>query len=611
MHQYLPWRVPLMPASCNRPHFLGLTVLFLVGPWLGACQPTPDTGEIVESAAAMVMEHDVAVPMRDGTILRADIYRPNDTDQFPVLVYRTPYGKHSTVQSYATHSAAVARGYAVVIQDVRGRYASEGLFDPYRNEGKDGYDTIEWAATQPWSNGRIGTFGLSYPGAVQWLAAMESPPHLQAMVPAMTFASPKNFFYMHGVFDLSWLPWIYLNVAPDARLRKNLPGITSDAEAEQIWPTVAAEYQSFLPLADLPYLREEAPFYFGWLTHSPEDPWWDWAELRGRYDRTSAAVLNISGWYDEAYGPDGAVTNFNGLVHARKEQSAARTHLILGPWKHGVAATMSRQTGDVDFGPASTIDYDATLLRFFDFYLRDIDNGLGVEKPVRHFVMGVNQWQEETSWPSVSIASEQLLFSAAADTRQGGLVNEIDDKSSASSSFVADPAKPVSDPYDGFGPHDYQQLEQREDLLVFDTPVLASDWQISGATNALLYVSCDCRDFDLWVKLLDVAPDGAALNLMSPGADVLRASYRDEEQGRQLLEPDRVYELKMDGLLTSNVFKAGHRLRAQVSASFAPHLSRNLQTGESEIDHAESRVATITLHHDAEHPSRLILPVKK
>lgn len=573
---------------------------------LGGCSRPAEDSAVAKGGApgaAMIVETDVAVPMRDGTILRADIYRPSGDDSYPTLVYRTPYGKQGSVRWYQTHASAVARGYAVVIQDVRGRYASDGLFNPYRNEGRDGYDTIEWAAAQPWSNGRVGTYGLSYPGAVQWLAAVESPPHLQAMVPAMTFSQPGNFFYMNGVFDLSWLPWIYTNIAPDARVRLGLDGITDDAEAEAAWKEVGAEYQSFLPLGELPWLRKEAPFYFEWLAHSPEDPWWDWADLRGQYGKVSAAVLNLSGWHDEAYGPEGAITNFSGLVAARSGEESPRAHLVMGPWKHGVGATMSRVTGDVDFGPAAVIDYDATLLRFFDYYLKDIDNGLGAEPAVRQFVMGANTWQQSTAWPLPGVTASDLFVVA-----DRGLAGEMA-KTGGQYAFVADPMQPVTDPYDGFGPHDYRELAMRPDLLVFDTEPLVNDMQVTGATEAVLYVSCDCRDFDLWVKLLDVAPDGSAINLMSPGADVQRVSYRDPGKGRQLIVPGRVYEVRLSGLLTSNRFLRGHRLRAVVSASFAPHLSRNLQTGESEITDSKAQKATITLHYGEEYPARLVVPV--
>jgi hypothetical protein len=406
--------------------------------------------------------------MRDGVILRADTFRPDGGGPFPVLLYRTPYGKHAATESYDAHLKAVERGYAVVLQDVRGRYASEGEFNPYRNEGRDGYDTIEWAAVQSWSNGAVGTYGLSYPGAVQWLAAMESPPHLKAMAPAMTFSSPRHFFYANGTFDLSWLPWIYQNVAPDRRMRQGLPGITTAEEARRAWPLVAQEYRSWLPLRELPYLRKEAPFYFEWLKHPPQDSWWDWAELRGRYERVDAAVLNLSGWFDEAYGPEGAVTNFTGLKAARNEDAAARAHLMLGPWTHGVYATMSQRAGDIDFGPASAIDYDDVILNFFDRYLRGVDNDYETAPAVRYFVMGENRWRTASQWPPADVVPE-TMYLQVTDAFDLRLSRDPKVSNALSSEFVADPGNPVVDPHDAFGAHDYQQFTAREDLLTFDT----------------------------------------------------------------------------------------------------------------------------------------------
>jgi len=499
----------------------------------------------------LTIERDIAVPMRDGTLLRADVYRPTFGGPFPVLVYRTPYGKHSAAQDYQIHLKAVERGYAVVLQDVRGRYASDGQFDPYRHEGADGYDSIEWAAAQTWSNGRVGTYGLSYPGAVQWLAAMESPPHLLAMVPAMTFSSPRNFFYMNGVFDMSWLPWIYADIAPDARRRLDLPGTRDDAAAAESWPSVAREYQSWLPLKDLPWLRQEAPFYFEWLAHPPDDAWWDWAELRGRYSRVLAAVLNLSGWYDEAYGPEGAATNFNGLVQARIGQDDPRTHLLIGPWVHGVSSTAARRTGDIDFGPEAAIDYDEIVLDFHDYYLRDIDNQFTHASPVRHFVMGANEWRDDTRWPPAESRVLPLYLGLDGDG-QRRLQNGRPASKASRSTFTADPQNPVMDTYATYGPHDYRKLQTRKDLLTFDTEPLQEDLWVAGAITAVIHASCNCRDFDLWVRLLDVYPDGRAINLMGPGNDVLRASYRNPDAGRQLLEPGRVYELRLPALMTSS-----------------------------------------------------------
>jgi putative CocE/NonD family hydrolase len=504
------------------------------------------------------------------------------------------------------HRKAVERGYAVILQDVRGRYASDGHFDPYRQEGRDGYDTIEWAAAQAWSDGRVGTYGLSYPGAVQWLAAMEQPPHLVAMAPAMTFSSPRRFFYMNGIFDRSWLPWIYQYVAPDARRRLGMP---VGGDAEQSWRAVADEYQSFLPLRDLPWLRKEAPYYFEWLAHPPEDPWWDWAELRGRYDRVSAAVLNLSGWHDDAYGVDGAATNHAGLVAAREGEPRARAHLVLGPWVHGAESTMGSRAGELDFGTNAAIGYDVLVLDFHDHYIRGIANRFATEPPVRYFVMGANEWREARAWPPPASRVEALYFHDAGDGETGSLQRGPTAGQASWKAFTADPMRPVANPHGQPGAYDYRVLVSREDVLTFDSGPLPGELSVEGDVTAEIYASCDCRDFDLWVRLQDVHPDGRAYNLMGPGNDVIRASYREPAAGRQPLEPGRVYELRLPNLMTANRFGKGHRIRVQISASFDPHLSRNLQTGESEVDSAESRAAEIRIHHGAGHESRVLLPV--
>ncbi|HEU4516340.1 MAG TPA: CocE/NonD family hydrolase [Steroidobacteraceae bacterium] len=551
------------------------------------------------------VDRDVAVPMRDGVILRADLFRPETDSRLPVLVFRTPYGKHGAADSDGIHLKAVARGYAVLMQDVRGRYASDGHFDPYRQEGRDGYDTIEWASAQSWSDGRVGTYGLSYPGAVQWLAALERPPHLVAMAPAMTFSSPRRFFYMNGLFDRSWLPWIYQYVAPDARRRLGMP---DEGDAEAKWSAVAGEFFAWLPLRDLPELRREAPYYFEWLAHPPEDPWWDWAELGGRYGSVAPAVLNLSGWYDDAYGVEGAATNFTGLRAARREDARERTHLVLGPWVHGAPSVQQSRAGDLDFGPAAAFDYDALVLDFHDHYLRGFDNRFSREPAVRYFVMGENAWRESEAWPPRAERVETLFLSGARNGKLRKLQSEPPPSSAPSSAIAADPRRPVTDPHGTPGAHDYRALAERDDVLTFETEPLADDWTIAGNLETRVFASCDCRDFDLWVRVQDVHPDGRAINVTSPGNDVVRASYRDPGEGRQSVEPGRVYELALKQALTAIRFGKGHRIRVQVSASFDPHLSRNLQTGASEVVSAGSRPATIRLHHGPDEPSRLLLP---
>lgn len=551
---------------------------------------------------------NVDVPMRDGVKLRADVFLPATGDRFPVLVYRTPYGKDRVPADYTTVDAAVARGYAVVVEDVRGRYHSEGEFRPYEHEGHDGYDTIEWAARQPWSNGNVGTFGLSYPGAVQWLAAIEGPPHLKAMVPAMTFATPRNFFYSNGVWDNSWSTWVYFNIAPDLRVKKNLPGPKTHEEASAEWPNVRDRILGTIPLNAMPDLKQVAPFYYDWFKHPPENKFWDFAELAGKYGNTQAAVLNYSGWYDESYGPDGAFKNFAGLLRSRKGQTDTRTQLIVGPWMHGTSSVSTTKAGDRDFGPAAGLDYDTLVLDWMDRYLKGDTSKQVFSKPIRLFVMGANRWRDADTWPLPNTKFTSLYLASQNGNKDGTLDLRPSTEKTSFTEFVSDPADPVVDPNDPRGAHDYAPLAKRPDVLAFDSTPFEADTEVTGPLDVKIYLSADAPDTDLWTRILDVAPDGTAESLMYPGLDVMRASYRDGG-ARKLLVPGKIYLLDLSKMVTSNVFKKGHRVRVQISTSLYPHYSRNLHTGASELFSGKMRKAKIRIYHDREHASRLLLPI--
>jgi len=561
-----------------------------------------------------LIERNVAVPVRDGVVLRADLWRPAGAGRFPTLVYRTPYNKAPVFTTYSLFRKAVERGYAVVAQDVRGRYASDGEYLAYQQEGKDGHDTIEWAAAQAWSDGRVGSFGLSYPGAVQWLAAIERPPHLLAMVPAMTFASPMHFWYTGGVWDNSWVSWVWQNIAPDIRQRRNLPGPRTGREAREAWPAQGRAMQNFLPLGKMPAFVGVTDWYYEWMKHPPFDPWWDWAELTNKYDRVTAAVLNLSGWHDEAYGPAGATTNFAGLVKARGGDGlSAQTHLVVGPWNHGIGPIARSRIGERAMGTAAALDYDELVLRWMDRWVKGLDNGVDREPPVRVYVMGAGQWRTGDRWPLDGGEPTAFYLGGQAGGRAAGRTMgsllASPSTSPASSSFISDPANPVRDPFaEEAGPHDYRVLGDRDDVLLFETEPLVEDLESVGPIEAEIYVSSDKPDTDLWVKLLDVSPDGTAFNLMSPGLDVIRASYREKQPTRSLLKPGRVYQLRLESLLTANRFLRGHRIRIAVMASFAPHMSRNLHSGLLEMVSDRGERARITVHHDRRYPSRIVLP---
>lgn len=559
-------------------------------------------------ARAQLMETDVAVPMRDGVILRAIVLRPNATGKFPTLVYRTPYGASEAIEDYTTAHRAVDRGYAVVLQDVRGRYQSAGTFNPYMQEGRDGYDTIEWAAAQPWSTGDVGTFGLSYPGAVQWLAAVESPPHLKAMVPAMTFSRPTNFWYAGGLTDLSWPAWIWMNIAPDVRQKKGLPGPRNYKEAGDAWKTLERQLVARLPISNVPELKDVAPWYFDWLKHPANDAWWSWSDLTRKYGKTSAAVLNISGWHDENYGPEGALTNYLGLVESRRGQADAHAFLILGPWVHGVNAINNRtaqaKSGERTFDGKGGLDYDDEVLRFMDRYVRGIDNGVERGPRVRAFVMGENVWRTGNVWPLPGTGMQKFALGRSRSGR-GSLRSAPG--SDGSWSITSDPAKLIVDQYNAaYGAHDYRALAERSDVLVFETEPFDQDVRVLGRLEVRLFVSTDAPDADIFARVFDVAPDGTSWNLMSPGLEAQRLSARE---GAKALTPNKPTEVVVGHPMTGNLFKRGHRLRLVVMPTFHPHFARNLQTGKRETESAVTRVARITVHYGPAYPSTITLPV--
>jgi len=536
--------------------------------------------------------------MRDGVVLRADVLRPDLTGRFPALLLRTPYGKEHEWREDTFPVRAAQAGYVVVMQDVRGRYRSEGVFDPYRQEGRDGYDTLEWVASLPFCDGRVGTFGLSYSGAVQWLAAVESPPHLRAMAPVMTFSSGRRFCTFGGAFDLSWIPWFYREIAPDVRRRLGIPGPRTAEGAEKAWAENAEAWMRHTPLRSHPALSGVAPSFFEWLDHPDDGSYWDFLDIEAGHDRVKVPVLNLSGWHDEGYGPSGAVRNFNGT-----RQWGGR--LVMGPWTHGTPTPIRTRQGELDFGVNAGIDYESLLLRWFDRWLRGVDNGIDREPPVRLFVMGDNVWRDEREWP-LSRARPTSYYLRAG----GRLDPEAPKAGEGADGYVYDPVDPVVDPRGGrLGPFDQSPLESRRDVLVYRTEPLARDIEVTGPLEVELWVTSNAPDTDFVARLLDVHPDGKAYNLMSPTLEVLRARYRTGEDRPELLTAGRPTRLRFANGLTSNAFKTGHRIGVYVTSSLLPHVDRNPNTGGPVATSATTQRAEQVVHHDRERPSRLILPV--
>lgn len=553
----------------------------------------------------MIQDINLTARMRDGIVLRADAYRPDTPERVPAILVRTPYGKqgHRDRQFVA---AAVERGYAVVVQDVRGRYASDGDFDPYRQERRDGYDTIEWLAALSWCNGRVAGSGLSYPGGTQWLAAVEAPPHLACIFPAMCFSSGRQFFYFGGAFDMSWLGWIATNIAPEARRRLKLPGSQTPKEARAEWNRIADQALRHVPLNSLPLFREVAPFYYEWLDHPDDGSYWEFADIERGHDRVTVPAFNFSGWHDEGYGPIGAIRNFSGMRARGATETARDPFLLIGPWTHGEPSPGERRVGDRDFGAEAGLDYDALVLDWCDLHARGIDRGLRRAPRVRVFVMGLNRWRESSGWPIANTTTRAVYLRS-----EGRLSWEPPAAAEAADRYRFDPDDPVEDPHfdKGLGAHDQRQVESRSDVLVYTSDPLTEDLEVIGTIECRVWLASSAPDTDLVVRLLDVEPDGPAWNLMSPTLEVLRARYRRSERDPEPLQPGMPEELVLRLAVTANLFRRGHRIRVHVTSSFFPHLDRNPNTGRPVPAEARLVPAVNAIFHDPQRPSRILLPV--
>jgi putative CocE/NonD family hydrolase len=567
---------------------------------------------------AVTYERNAKIKMRDGVTLHADIYRPNAEGKFPVLLQRTPYNKDNEVD-FGLKGAS--RGYVVIVEDVRGRYASEGEWYVFKNEPNDGYDTIEWAAALPYSNGKVGMFGGSYVGATQMLAAIAHPPHLAGICPIVTASNyHENWTYQGGAFeqwfDESWASGLSQNTYERA--------VSKDTNAlVGMWA---------LPLTSYPLYNQDknsdptstgalAPYFLDWLAHPSYDDYWKALSIEEHFGDIKVPALHIGAWYDLFLG--GSLRNYKGIRdHGGSGEARTGQQLMVTVGGH---AGSGRKIGDVDFGPDLDRDEGDITLRWYDYLFQGEKNDFASGKPVKLFVMGANQWRDEEAWPLARAKSvKYFLHSNGKANSLRGVVSlsTAAPRKESADQYVYDPGNPVptvGGPLccDGNhlppGPRDQRAVEGRDDVLIYSTPPMAEDMEVTGPVSLELYVKSSAVDTDFTAKLVDVWPDGFAQNLTE---GILRARYRDSRETPTLINPGQVYKLTIDVWATSNVFKKGHVLRLEVSSSNFPRFDRNLNTGATRYlkdsdgkseQHFVS--ATNVVLHDAEHPSALILPV--
>ncbi|MDA0264105.1 MAG: CocE/NonD family hydrolase [Chloroflexi bacterium] len=577
-------------------------------------------------SASLKMQSNIGITMRDGITLYADIYRPDGDGPYPTILQRTPYDKTTALSNSMLDPIRAAKaGFAVVIQDTRGRHASEGEFYAFRDDIEDGYDTVEWAAAQPWSNGKVGMYGASYVGATQWLAATSRPPHLTAIAPTVTASNYHDgWTYQGGAFELGFnMSWTLLQLTlANFKNVSSVKNVPRERRGDLIKAVDGmTEGFGFLPTKDYPGLDSGlADYYYDWLAHPDYDDYWKKLCIEEHHSNIDVPALHVGGWYDIFLG--GTIRNYLGM----KESGATDTarggqKLIIGPWAHG--ARGSTMSGRHYFGVMAdpmAIDLDGIHLRWFDHWLNgpgpdnpDTNaNRITDEAPVKIFVMGDDVWRDEQEWPLARAVETRYYIhsrgTANSKHGNGSLSTQAPDQE-APDVFLYNPADPAPttggalccNPYFAAnGAYDQNEVEERPDVLVYSTPPLACDLEVTGPVKVTLWASTSATDTDFTAKLVDVCENGCARNLTD---GIIRARYRDSMSSPTLLEPGRAYRYEIDLWATSNVFKAGHRIRLEISSSNFPRFDRNTNTGNIISADTELKPALQTVFHDAQRAS--------
>ncbi|HVV71289.1 MAG TPA: CocE/NonD family hydrolase, partial [Verrucomicrobiae bacterium] len=542
---------------------------------------------------AFLFDRDVMIPMRDGTKLAANIFRPKAEGKYPVILMRTPYGKPD--ENWGDPKLYVPAGYVMVAQDCRGRGKSEGAWDPFRYDVEDGYDTQEWVGHQPWCNGEIGTAGGSYVGWTQWSAAPNSSRYLKAMVPVVPFGNAYDLAYAGGAFQLALLM-----------------GWGAGVGGVVVTPDQLSEAYLHLPLDTFGDQFEKKVGYLNdWIRHPEYDEYWKQRGMDYRYRDVTVPALNIGGWYDIFSKTTIELVN-EVRASSRNREVRRNQFVIMGPWTHGVGTP---KVGELDFGPESMLDLGQLQFKWFEYWLKGHDTGVQDWPALYLFVMGENRWRGENEWPlkrtrftSYFLHGDGHANSASGD---GGLSTEPPAAEKADG-FTYDPQAPV--PSLGgnnlvgatAGPYDQAKVESRQDVLVYTTTPLEHDLEVTGPVKLVLWAASDAQDTDFTGKLVDVSPSGKAYNLCE---GILRARYRHDRGKPELLVPGQSESYDIDLWVTSNLFKHGHRIRVEVSSSNFPRFDRNPNTGHAFGTDSELVPAHQTVFHDRDHPSHLVLPI--
>lgn len=573
------------------------------------------------SAMDVIVQKNLMVTMRDGVELATDIYRPAAGGPFPTLVERIPYNKdaYGLISGWLDVLRAARAGFAVVVQDTRGRYQSGGTFRPFADERADGADTIAWAAGQSWSTGSVGMFGSSYTGATQWLAAAERPPALATISAAVTCSDYyDNWLYQGGAFRLGFaLQWVASALVLGELLRPDSAEGERLADLRRMLDGMDEAFRQ-LPERDHPVLTDIAPYLSEWLDHPERDDYWARLSARGPAV-VDIPVLNLGGWYDLFLG--GTIDNYLALRARTAQPDAQRQRLVIGPWAHGATSGVFPERAFGVRAGFDGADLTGVQLAWFKERLAGSPSATS-SSPVRIFVMGPDIWRDEPDWPLPDTEYVDYFLGSNGDARTGsgaGTLSTSAGSKTLSDSFRYDPADPV--PTCGgatflpglfiganAGPRDQTRTEARPDVLCYTSEPLDQPLEVTGPVRARLHISSSAVDTDFTATLVDVHPEGRA-ELVCDG--ILRCRYRTSTTRPEFLDPGAVYEIEIDLVATAYVFPAGHRLRLDVSSSNFPKFDRNPNAAVPVADAGATDlvVATNTVWHDSTRLSRLVLPV--
>lgn len=594
---------------------IALATPVLAGPQPPAHSPVIhwDESKLSQPEYGVLMENNAQVRMRDGVALSTDIYRPDAPGKFPALLWRTPYSNNGAGDVEQSRWYA-QRGYVVVVQDVRGKYDSGGVYTAFRDEANDGYDTDEWIGIQPWSNGKIGAMGGSYLGYTEIAQGVRNSKYLTTMSASVTTSDVfNNWVYSDGALFLGFaMPWGA--IVMDGHVMQN--------SGAYDWPEVFRH----LPLATMDRAAGHTNQDFrDWLKHPrANDPFWKGASLENEFKDIAVPFLVIDGWYD-LFLRGALQDDIEIRKHGTSELARKGKRLMIGPWSHDTGvrniAPGSATTGpdrSIDFGPQAELLPRKVYLRWNDHWLKGIDNGVDTEPPVKIFVMGENYWRFENEWPLARtqytryyIGSGGKANSAVGD---GTLSTAPPSASAATDRFTYDPASPMPTLGGNIccstvpaGPWDQRKAELRTDVLVYTTPVLTQAVEVTGPILMKLFAATSAKDTDWTAKLVDVHPDGYAQNIQD---GIIRARYRNGKLApASLLDENKVYEYNIDLWATSNVFLPGHQIRLEISSSNFPRFDRNLNTGEDPFTGTRMQKAQQTIYHSARYPSHIVLPI--